>query len=999
MRFDYDAYFAADQIIIDEESENWGGRIRTDRVPELFKETLKAKGVMRKVGDSPDVIAELYGFSSGMELMQRLAEAPPPRDAIEQRTDQIMLERHSELATPEARNEAVNAALANDARTKMVATEMNALERATRGGKGKATPAAAAKAFAEQILARMKIIDIRPTQFSASAARAAKAADKARKKGDIAEAAIEKRNELVNLHATKLATDAKAEVQKGLDYIARLKGKSARQKIDITQLDQIDNILELYEFKRVSAAELERRQSLTDWIAQQEEEGFVVDIPDKVRNRARATNFQTLSLEDFRGVIDSLKQIEHIGELKNDLLLSAQKRQITQVVDSVKNDIAQNKLLKPLDDRARSTVGARLKQGFKAFTASHRKMGSIVYQVENFNFGEFWNSFVRTANERSDWEANKQAELTNRLAKLQKLVKKDFGISKGPFFSGINDSLTTDERLVVALNWGNLGQRQRLMDGRGWSNEVVQQVLDTLTENEWKFVQGVWEIYESLRPEIGAIERKLTGKEPEWIEPAEIQTKFGVIKGGYFPIIYDTRLSGKAAQDEAAEAASIQLRAARNSAQVRSSFVKTRADKVVNRPILLTMDGMYRSLNDVVHYLAFKEWSIDANRLTKALDPVIRQAYGADLMNQILSAKDAIIAGENIQPTGLDRFLRRIRVGSMVNGLGFGMTTALMQPLGLTQSMVRVGKIPVLKAVAKFAGNPVAISKDVLSKSEMMRNRASTRDRELNELRNGLRKTNDIRQFIDKAMFVPMAMMQMTVDIPTWLASYEKAIIAGQDEATAIAMADSDVLAAQGGGQLKDLAAIQRGPEALKLFTVFYGYMNTLYNVTAEQVRKTNFKNPLEVASLSIDMLLLYVIPSMLVTLLRDALGGGDDDDEKLAERMALENVSFLFGTMVGVREAGGAAQMAAAEALDMQTPYFARYQGPAGLRFFTELQTTLSKAAKGEFDRTFYRSATNLGGIWLHLPGAQINRTIDGFNALIEGETDNPAALIGGAR
>jgi hypothetical protein len=281
----------------------------------------------------------------------------------------------------------------------------------------------------------------------------------------------------------------------------------------------------------------------------------------------------------------------------------------------------------------------------------------------------------------------------------------------------------------------------------------------------------------------------------------------------------------------------------------------------------------------------------------------------------------------------------------------------------------------------------------------MMRNRASTRDRELNDLRNGLRKTNDVRQFIDKAMFVPMAMMQMSVDIPTWLASYDKAITAGQDEATAIAMADSDVLAAQGGGQLKDLSAIQRGPEALKLFTVFYGFMNTLYNLTTERVRQTSFKNPMQVASLSIDMLLLYVIPSMLVTLLKDALGGGDDDEEKLAERMALENVSFLFGTMVGVREAAGMAQMAAAEALDVQTPYFARYQGPAGLRFFSELQNSMNQASQGEIDKAFTKTAINLGGILLHLPGAQINRTIDGFNALIEGETDNPAALIGGAR
>jgi len=46
-------------------------------------------------------------------------------------------------------------------------------------------------------------------------------------------------------------------------------------------------------------------------------------------------------------------------------------------------------------------------------------------------------------------------------------------------------------------------------------------------------------------------------------------------------------------------------------------------------------------------------------------------------------------------------------------------------------------------------------------------------------------------------------------------------------------MADQAVLDAQGGGQVKDLAAIQRGGATQKLLTTFYGYFNTTFNLSA----------------------------------------------------------------------------------------------------------------------------------------------------------------------
>lgn len=996
--FDYDAYFG---IVLDvnEETGAMGGRLNPDLIDPKFVEKLREKGMLRKKGDDPELIAGVMGFSSGDEMVIKLADAMSPRDAIEQRTDQIMLERHSELATPEARNEAVNAALANDARTRMVATEMNALERATRGRKGQVTPAQAAKRFAEQIVARKRIIDIVPRIFSASAAKAAKRANKARKAGNIAEAAIEKRNELVNLFATKAATDSKEAVRKGLEYVKSLQKEARRKKIDIDYLDQIDQILEGYEFSRVSRRKLEQRENLQAWIAKQQDMGLEPDLPEEVVNRSLNVNFQTLTLEEFAGVIDSLKQIEHLGKLKNKLLTDAKNREVRAVVAEVQATIDANPRLKPIDDRTRTDIGTKLKQAFKAFTASHRKWSSLIYQIDGFKYGTLFDALVRTANERGAWEAAKQAELTQRIGKIMKNLPKTFGFSKGKFFNGIKMSLTQEERLAVALNWGNEGNRQRLLDGRGWTESGVKEVLNSLTKEEWDFVQGVWDTFESLRPEIAEKERRVVGKEPEWIEASPVETAFGTYQGGYYPIVYDYRENSEAAKKERAEEARRQLEGARSVAQTRRNFVKMRAKQVKNRPVELTMNAMFRGLTDVVHDLAYHEWAIDANRLVDAISEPVRKAYGFDVMDQIVTAKNAIIAGENQAPGRWDFVVRHIRVGSMVAGLGFNLTNALMQPLGLTQSIVRVGPRWMAKGVTQFVANPEGLSKEVLEKSVFMRNRARTRDREINDLRSRLRKTNETRKTIEDLMFAPMMLMQLSVDVPTWKAGYDKAISDGADEAAAIARADAEVIASQGSGQVKDMAEVQRGPEWKKLFTVFYGYFNTAYNLGAERVAQTSFKNPLQIASLAVDFLLLYSVPSVLAYALKEAVSGDDDDEEEIAKRLAVEQISYMMGLMVGVRELTTVANLMAAAALDTEAPFAATYQGPAGVRLIAELQKFAQQSSQGEIDRALFKALISVAGIALHLPSAQVNRTIDGIIALDEGETENPAAVIGGAR
>ena len=954
-------------------------------------------------GEHPDVVAETFGFSSGYELIQAILAAPKPEEAINAETDARMLRDFSDLATEQGRNDAVNAALANDARARMVETELAALEKAMSptamiGGRRQRTLPGAARAFARSVINRLKIRDVRVGQFSASASRAAKNADAAVKRGNLAEAALEKRNQLVNNYAAKFAGEALDNVKSGLAYLKKFAREGTRKNIDVEYLDQIDRILERFDLRQKSLRDLDRRAALAKFIEDQRELGIEPDLPEHITNEAQAVNYKNLTVEEFAGLVDSVRQIEHFGRLKRKLLLAKDKREFAALMAEIRESVIANDRGRVADNQTRTDLGSILTRAFKTFTAAHRKMASIVYELDGFkDGGPLWDALIRTANERGNWEANKQAELTGRLAQLLKALprKRENRFSKGIYFAKIGRSLNQEGRLSVALNWGNEGNRQRLMDGYGWTEEGVQQVLDSLTQGEWDFVQGVWDTFESLRPDIAKVERDLMGKEPEWVQAVPVQTQFGTYRGGYYPAIYDPAQSLRAEQMEAEEQAKRQLRGARTAATVRSNFVKGRAAEVKGRPLLLTMDATFNGLTDVVHYLAYKEWLIDANRILRAIDPTIRERYGSEMVSQLRTAVEAIAAGEATNPHALDKPLRHIRIGSMVAGLGFNLVNAIMQPLGLTQSIVRIGPRYVAQGVAEFAKNPVKLATTVLEKSVFMQNRKRTQNRELNDLRNNLRGQTETRQFIDAAMFLPMTAIQMTVDIPTWWGAYQKAQTEGFDEDTSIQIADQAVLASQGGGQAKDLAAIQRGGEFVKLFTVFYGFFNTAYNLGVERIRGTNPRSPSQIARLATDLFLIYSVPAVMGMFIKDAFKIGDEDDEEeIAKKLAAEQVSFLFGTMVGVREAAGAAQIA----LGLSTSGGLGYNGPAGLRLFNELNKFAQQANQGELDRALVRTGVNVAGIALHLPSAQINRTIDGVVAMSEGRTQNPVALIGGA-
>ena len=949
--------------------------------------------VKKKGGIHPDLLAELVMdadgnpvYDSGDALVQALLAAPEPKTVVRDLTDRIMLERHGELATPEAISEAADMAAHNDLRLRVLATEYNALAQASGGAR---LVQSAARQLAAQAIGQKRIRDLSPAQYTRMETRAAKAAQAAMKKGDIATAAAEKRNQVLQASLARAAHEAKVETKKHALYLRRM-NKLDPKTVAIEEREQIEALLERYNLRDQSGKALDRRQSLAEWVQAQREQGIEPDIAPEMLDELKRQPWQTLTVDELRGLVDTVRQIEHRGRTKNELLTAQKNADYNTAIENMVASIDAHARVSGIENRTPTTKAGKIKAAVSRFFAAHLKTAMLARRLDgDTDGGAVWEYLIRPANAAADRETTMRAEATARLSEIlaPRIHDRAANRKKSYQIAGKTRSFTRNDIFVMALNRGNEGNLQRLLGGENWEETDLAPLFAELTAADWQAVQAIWDYFETFRPAIAAKERRVNGVEPQWVAPTPftVRSADGQIvemRGGYYPIRYDTQASERAAEDDAASAVQAQMRGVHSAATTRRGHTKSRVKEVHNRPLVYNFAGIYSGFSDVIHDLAWHEYLIDANKLLRStrLQNAVKDHYGTDVLRQFKTWIQDIAVGDNETLAAGEDALRTVRRYASMAGLAFNVVSALKQPLGILQSVARVGGQDVLAATAQFIRNPVAMTREAQGVSPFMKNRARTRFRELNELRNALEQQGAIRQAMGRYGYVLIMAVQQQVDVITWHAQLNKSLRAGADIQDAVAQADQAVIDSQGSGMTKDLAAIERGGEWRKLFTVYYGFMNTVLNL---EVNALTAKRSLGYKAGTV--LMLSVAMPIIDAALSDLLKPGDSDDwdeDHWQASVGKAVANSLTGHFFALRELqfGGRS-----------------YSGPTGTRSIADAYKLIEQTRQGELDDGFRRALINIAGSWYGLPSAQLNRSWDGFEALDDGKTDNPLALIFG--
>lgn len=967
-------------------------------------------------GVDPEIAAGLFGFGSADEMIRALERAPKRADAIAAEVERVMFERHGDPLRDGTVEAKAIEAVHGDKRARMLALELDILNAKPGGTK---SAVSVFREMARGTLARMPVRDaMAANRYLTAERKAGEASYRAFSNGDLAGAAEAKRRQLLNHMLYAEAKKIEAEVETAEKLAARLQKKSTRDKLAGDYLEAIDEILNRYDFRRLSGRAEERRGALLAYVERMKAEGRENElaIPDRVLQDAARIPYKRLSVEHLRGVVDALKNIEHTARLKQKLIDAQSQRELDAVVDDILGAFDAN--IKERPPGRVGTTGEKLRTGARQFLDLVLNSTTILREIDGFkDLGAAYANMkapideamnrLQVRREKAAIDLDALYEVYTKAERRQMAVRE--------FISEIGASLSKWERISVALNMGNEGNYQRLTDTKvrgGFTEAQVKAIVAGLDARDARFVQSVWDYLDTFRPDIEAREKRVTGVAPKWVEGRPVTIAGIDLKGGYYPLKYDARLSAMS-RDDAAQDIANSLQAGRfGKAQTRNGHLKERATSS-GRPVELDISVLHRHVQQVVYDLELSEPVSNSWRILqdgRIRDAFINAGKQADFDALEIWLKD-VAEGELRSADVAGRMARRFKSNFTAAKLAFNLSTVALQITGVAQSMVVVGKADFLRGVQ--ASLRRGVREEVFAKSQFMRERSTTFNKDIFDLYNDPRmgpvatRWQEVRNdWIAPAGFWLMTKVQsFLVDVPTWLAGYQQGLrMFGGDEAKAIAHADGIVKRAQASGLFSDRSAIERGSanmrlrqnEFLRLFTTLGSYMFAKFNVAYERTGRArqvieaegvSLRSAQEALSWTIDVAFLFTLEAVLFAAIKGGLPDEEDDEDR--DGMADEWAAFLakqtglsfIGTIPFVRDLGSV---------------LTGFGGGGAYGAITEeLARPLVQMGQGEVDMPLVKSVINATGLFLGLPSGQINRMVDAGWRQAEGEEVSPVEYL----
>ena len=976
-------------------------------------------GMLAEDGLNPDIVADRFGYESGDGLVRAVLGAEDPRAKIEALTDQRMLERYGDLTDAQSIARAADEAVHNEARGRFIATEVNALQRAL--GQRQVL-ARAARQFAEATIARLRIRDVRPSQWVVAEARAARAAETALRKNDLQGAAVEKKRQLVNNYAARAAQAAQAEIEKDLNYMKRLSSSTSQSGMRGESLAQLNALLARFDLRssmslrQIDAA---KTQSLADFIASESErlDAVMPDLPAYILDEGFRRHYKDMSVEEFRGLVDSVRQLANLARREQKMyaalrdmsfdeergaILARLREFNPKAFDEAGDPLAREPEFVP---NIRTSV-AKLGDGFSGEFLSAETILDI---LEGGKFGQVHESLFGRMSSRANWKATRMEKVYRDVKPLFKQwnlkERRDYG-RKGIVVPSIGTSITRENALVAALLYGNADGRKRL-ENYGWNDNRMQGVLDVLDERDWNLANAIWEQFDAkLWPELEALNKRTRGKAPPKVEPLPFPTKYGEARGGYFRLKYDTDLDERAHRfDEGAAVRELLGGGMGMSAKTNQGTSTQRKDGVVMRP-RLDLGVFVEAVNETVHDLALREAVADTMRLLndKGIQTAIKSSVGVPAYRALVNRVREVAAPPR-NPSGfIEKILASARRNTIVV-LMSGVKTALQNVVGLVPALTRVNAGSIGLEMARFYSPAMAERyRFAMDNSEYMRHRYQNFDRDLNDM--AAKLTVKGRLLPDTAtMLALMGLVDRGVSVPLWNAAFKDGMVQfDNDNAKAADYADHIVRQTQGSGRDVDLPKIMSGHggygQLKRLFTMFYSYFNSQLQMLVRAgaiAKREAANNPgLAIAKFTVQFVMIAVLPAILTEMMMGN-AGDDEDDDKLAKRYARALLMYGAGMFPIVRDISSYTW----SVFDTDTYNFGYKISPvqsAGEGVVKGIQS-IADIAAGEGDIVDTKNAIMGTSFAFGLPGKLISDFVAGANAWMSGDAGPEALLFGAPR
>lgn len=883
-------------------------------------------------GMDADTLASLVGFRNGDEMVRSLMgvervhadmraegdKRQPRQRLIDEQTAAIMTERHGDPLNDGTIEEEALAAINNDRQGEIIAAEVRQLGK-QRGSVP--TPYQVARDWAARKIAEGRVVDVASRsalqRYARAAAKASRAAEAAMLAGDIDETFRQKQSQMLNHALLVEAKRAADDVDAAVDRLGKLAKRATMKSVDQEYLDRAHALLEKFDFRPRSQKGIDEQASFAAWAAEQQANGIDVVIPPRLEDAG--VHYSRMSVEELKGLDDSVKQVVHLGRLKKKLLDAQEQRDFDEVVGEAMSTVEGLRQRDPTN-RMAPNVADKIKANIASADAALLKMETVFDWLDNGNSNGTFNRVVfRRMADAQARERDMMGDYVGRIQGLLKALPKETikrwseHVTVPEFVNretGRPFDMTRDQLIAVALNVGNAGNLDKMARGYGWSEAGIMRALNReLRPEEWRFVQSMWDTIETLWPEISGLEKRLNGVEPEKVEARAFTLEDGTpMTGGYYPVVYDTSKS-LTAEQQAAAAGDALFENIYTRATTPRGFTKERTNAA--RPVLLSLSVINRHVAEVIHDVTHREAVIDADRFLsdRRIVKGIRDTLGPEVQRQMRPwlqhiANEWAIERKGVE--GWDKLAKTLRTHSTIIGMGYRLTTILAQLGGYANSTEQIGARWMASGFRASSGTPAKIVQSfdfVMERSAEVRHRMDTLERDINANVRDLQGRRGMLANVRRFAFHGIGYMDRVVVIPTWLGAYNKGLHEGMTESDAVYYADKIVRNSQGAGAAKDLASIQRGSEWMRLATMFYSYANTFYNRQRSIARDAGdaitARRTSDFPALLARSFWLFAVSPMVPMLVGATVGGGGPKDDEDWGMWAMQNM--LAGMFLGI--------------------------------------------------------------------------------------------------
>lgn len=874
------------------------------RYDAAFVRSLPPQVTAREGGVPADEVARLLGFASGDELTRELQRAQSRERLVETTVQDRLEEIYGPALIDDPRALAEAALEASDTPKKVadIVTGMRILARhlvAELNPRFRAVDVDLLSRKAEELVAQGPLGEVHAAKYLRASWTNARRAVELAAAGRVAAAYDAREQQLWNHLMWRSARKAEERAEKVRKRVRRYQDDDVRAelgKVGGGYLERVDDVLGSVELGSASVAEVARRRAALEatggdrkaaaamvaWIEEQRALNRDAVVPERLLKALdRTRHWRELSLEELEEIGDTVANLAHLARTKDKLLGAKDRREKVRVLEEMRDRAIETFGLNPtIVDR--NTIGFKkrairlLKKAEAGVIRAEELLLALDGGREDGPFHRYLYQPIADAHTRwQDLAERIQKPLVRELEALPDETKAYLAKHR---FHVNGQTYTMEAALAVALNWGNLSNREKTVQGwttnaslerqgiRPWQGaatgeEFLRQV-DARPEL-WAFVQRIWGAFDghhdaegnlvvagtpgavSLWSEAAELERRLTGLAPKKIEASPFTRKLAdgtelQLQGGYYPMVYDKRFSkaGAAAAEALAEGKFQLFDQGYERSITPHGHLVSRIESF-HAPVELSLTGLYRHLSHATKDIAMREALIDAHSLItdQRFRDVIQVTAGEDAL-RVLDKWVRDVANDLVVPDGGEgiylQALAKTRAGLTASIFVANAAQALQNLAGFGNVLGKVDAKYLWQGIQEVASSRVETIRWVQRKSGEMRHRTKTFDRDLKE---GLQKLLGQGSSASRAKEIGLYALQatdLTVAYPTWIAAYRQAL-AGKvegvdgDEAAAIRHADSTVRRALGSGATKDLPALMRSPQG-KMITMFYGFASAQLN-------------------------------------------------------------------------------------------------------------------------------------------------------------------------